>query len=121
MGIQQHGPPGTLVKGVEAANTYATDLLQLNNFYITEGSGISRENRVSAADLHTVLEAFQPNRRLMRHEDGEYYKTGTLLGISTRAGYIENSEGNIYRYVVLINTPGRATDRIMQKLRSILN
>jgi D-alanyl-D-alanine carboxypeptidase/D-alanyl-D-alanine-endopeptidase (penicillin-binding protein 4) len=120
-GIQQYGPPGTLAKGVMAANTFAKDLLQLNTFYITEGSGISRDNRVSAADLHKVLEAFQPYRRLMRHEGGEYYKTGTLLNISTRAGYIENSEGRIYRYVILINTPGRATDRIMRRLRSILN
>jgi len=120
-GIRQYGPPGTLVKGVMAANTFAKDRLQLNNFFITEGSGISRENRISAANLHKVLEAFQPYRRLMRHEGGEYYKTGTLLGISTRAGYIENLEGKIFRYVVLINTPGRSTDRVMKKLRSVLD
>ena len=120
-GVQHYGPPGTLVKGVMAADAFAKNILHLNHFLITEGSGISRENRVSAADLHKVLEAFQPYRRLMRYEGGEYYKTGTLLGISTRAGYIENLEGKIFRYVVLINTPGRATDRIMKELRSLLN
>ena len=121
VGIQQYGPPGTLLKGVAAATIFAKESLQLNNFYITEGSGISRDNRVSAADLHQVLAAFQPYRRLMRYEGGEYYKTGTLLGISTRAGYIENSEGKLFRYVVLINTPGRSMDRVMTQLRRILD
>ena len=56
----------------------------------------------------------------MLYERGEYYKTGTLRGISTRVGYIENPEGKIYRYVVLMNTPGKSADRIVDQLRKIL-
>jgi D-alanyl-D-alanine carboxypeptidase/D-alanyl-D-alanine-endopeptidase (penicillin-binding protein 4) len=120
-GVQHFGPPGTLAKGVKAARVFAKDLLNLSDFNITEGSGISRDNRISAEDLHRILEAFQPHRRLMRHERGEYYKTGTLKGISTRVGYLENLEGKIYRYVVLMNTPGKSSDRIVKQLRSILD
>jgi D-alanyl-D-alanine carboxypeptidase/D-alanyl-D-alanine-endopeptidase (penicillin-binding protein 4) len=120
-GVQHYGPPGTLAKGVMAAKAFAKDFLKLSDFNITEGSGISRDNRVSASDLHRILEAFQPYRRLMRYERGEYYKTGTLKGISTRVGYIEKAGGKIYRYVILMNTPGRSSQRIMKQIRSLLN
>ncbi len=120
-GIQAYGPPGTLTKGVQAAKLFAADVLQLNDIYITEGSGISRENRITARDLHRILETFQPHRHLMRYENREFYKTGTLFGINTRAGYIENSKGNVYRYVVLLNTSGKSMDRIMKKIRDLLD
>jgi D-alanyl-D-alanine carboxypeptidase/D-alanyl-D-alanine-endopeptidase (penicillin-binding protein 4) len=90
--------------------------LKINNFKIVEGSGISRENKISAHNLHIVLEAFAPHYNLMRREGRAFYKTGTLSGISTRAGYIENSKGGLYRFVVLINTPGKSADPILDIL-----
>jgi len=57
----------------------------------------------------------------MRHENKEFYKTGTLRGINTRAGYIENTKGQLYRFVVFINTPGKSTRRIMKKLNYNVN
>ena len=47
-------------------------------------------------------------------------KTGTLYGISTRAGYIRNKQDQLYRYVVIINTPGKSTRPVMKKLMQIL-
>lgn len=120
-GTQAYSPPGTLDKGVQAAISYAKNILHLKNFKIAEGSGISRENRISANDLERVLEAFAPHHHLLRYEDGDFYKTGTLLGINTRAGYIENAEGALYRYAILINTPGKSADRITRRLLSVLN
>jgi len=52
----------------------------------------------------------------MTHEDREFYKTGNLNGINTRAGYIENGKGELYRFVVIINTPGKTTKPIMDKI-----
>ena len=115
-GAKAYGPPGTLDKGVLAALSYANDILYLNHTHITEGSGISRKNRTSAKDMEKILKAFEPYHSLMRHEGREFYKTGTLNGINTRAGYIENAKGQLYRFVVLINTPGKSTKRIMRKL-----
>jgi D-alanyl-D-alanine carboxypeptidase/D-alanyl-D-alanine-endopeptidase (penicillin-binding protein 4) len=57
----------------------------------------------------------------MRHEGREFYKTGTLSGINTRVGYIENTKGQLYRFVVLMNTPGKSTRRIMRKLYHNVN
>lgn len=116
-GAKAYGPPGTLDKGVLAALSYANNILYLKHTHITEGSGISRKNKTSAKDMEKILKAFEPYHSLMRHEGREFYKTGTLSGINTRVGYIENTKGQLYRFVVLMNTPGKSTRRIMEKLR----
>lgn len=120
-GAKTYGPPGTLSKGVRAVSAFANDVLKLQNPHIVEGSGIARENRISAQDLLTVLEAFGPHYRLMPKEGQAFYKTGTLSGIHTRAGYIENEAGKIYRFVILINTPGKSADRIMDTILHCLD
>ena len=119
-GIEALGPPGNLEKGVAAALDYASNVLQIKNISIVEGSGISRRNRVSAHHMLRVLEKFKPHHQLMRNKGREFYKTGTLYGVSTRAGYIADENGGLYRYVVMINTPGKSTRPIMRKLLNIL-
>jgi D-alanyl-D-alanine carboxypeptidase/D-alanyl-D-alanine-endopeptidase (penicillin-binding protein 4) len=120
-GTRASNPPGTLNKGIAAAISYAVEVLHLEGMILFEGSGISRKNRVSAAQMITILDHFVPHRTLMRREGNEYYKTGTLHGINTRAGYVRNQNGQLYRYVVIINTPGRSTRPLMKKLRQILH
>jgi D-alanyl-D-alanine carboxypeptidase/D-alanyl-D-alanine-endopeptidase (penicillin-binding protein 4) len=115
-GTKAFGQPGTLDKGISAAMYYAKNNLYLEHTHITEGSGISKENTTSAKDMDKILKSFEPYHRLMRHEGREFYKTGTLRGIKTRAGYMENTKGELYRFVVLINTPGKSTNKIMRKL-----
>ena len=120
-GAKAFGPPGTLDKGVLAAVTYAKKSLGLKHTHIIEGSGIARQNKTSAKDMEKILKAFEPYHKLMRREGKEFYKTGTLRGINTRAGYIRNENGQLYRFVVLINTPGKSTRKIMKKLHSMNN
>ena len=120
-GISAYGAPGTLNKGVQAAHAYASDVLKLKNFYLIEGSGISRANRITARDLSRVLDAFTPHHSLMRHKGRQYYKSGTLHGISTRAGYIENPDGSLNRFVVLMNSKGKSAERIVRRLVQSLN
>lgn len=119
-GAQALDSPGTLAKGVALASDYAKNELAIENMTIAEGSGISRNNRVSAFQMDRVLQKFLPYHHLMRREGSEFYKTGTLYGISTRAGYIETANGELYRYVILLNTPGKSTDPIILRLLRIL-
>jgi serine-type D-Ala-D-Ala carboxypeptidase/endopeptidase (penicillin-binding protein 4) len=114
------GSPGTLAKGVALATDYAKNELQIENITIVEGSGISRDNRVSALQMDRVLQKFLPYHHLMRREGREFYKTGTLDGISTRAGYIDAANGELYRYIILLNTPGKSTNPIILRLLRIL-
>ena len=115
-GIQKFGPPGNLAKGIAALQDYAAESLRINPLTIVEGSGISRKNKVTARQMLRVLAGFEPHRTLLQHEGREYYKTGTLYGINTRAGYIESGNGGYYRYVVMLNTPGKSTRPVMRRL-----
>ena len=119
-GIKAFSPPGNLEKGVEAALAYASKELEIDDMTIVEGSGISRQNRVSAGQMLRILEAFEPNFVLLRQQGRDFYKTGTLHGINTRAGYIASHNGGRYRYVVMVNTPGKSTRPIMRQLLKIL-
>ncbi|MDM8552485.1 D-alanyl-D-alanine carboxypeptidase [Desulfobacterales bacterium HSG2] len=119
-GIKSDSPPGTLEKGVRAVSAYMRNALNLNDIRIAEGSGISRENRISAKNMYRLLQEFEPYHGLMRHEGREFYKTGSLSGVKTRAGYIEDGKGGLYRFVVMINTPGKSTSRIMSRMLNAL-
>jgi len=116
VGAKVLGPPATLEKAIRVTQGYAAEVLGLSQFTMVEGSGISRQNRLSAAEMMKIVEAFTPYHHLMRHEGRQYFKTGTLSDIRTRVGYIESRPGRLYRFVVFVNTPGKDTDRIMQVL-----
>jgi len=119
-GAKLYGSPGTLEKGVLAAKNYAEKILNLKNLCIVEGSGISRKNRISANSLHKILEKFEPYHKLMHKSGREFYKTGTLKDINTRVGYIRSNKGELYSFVIMINTPGKTTKVIMDMLLKIL-
>jgi serine-type D-Ala-D-Ala carboxypeptidase/endopeptidase (penicillin-binding protein 4) len=120
IGAKAFGPPATLEKGVRATRNYAEKSLGIKELHIAEGSGIGRENRVSARMMATLLHAFLPHRDRMRQTQREYYKTGTLDGISTRAGYIKGADGGLYPFVVMLNTNGQSMEGVMDKLHRIV-
>ena len=120
-GIAAFGPPGTLEKGLRAARRYSSDVLKLKGLQLAEGSGISRSNRITARAMGRVLGAFAPHYRLMRRDGNIYYKTGTLSGINTLAGYIVSAKGTRYRFAALVNTPGRSARRLAAGLAKIVD
>jgi D-alanyl-D-alanine carboxypeptidase/D-alanyl-D-alanine-endopeptidase (penicillin-binding protein 4) len=120
-GAQIIGSPGTLAKGVTIANAYAKHVLDIADMTIVERSGISRDNKVSAIQIDRVLQEFLPYHYFMRRAAREHYKTGTLYGISTRAGYIKRANGQRCRYVIMLNTPGKSTEPLALGLLRILD
>jgi D-alanyl-D-alanine carboxypeptidase/D-alanyl-D-alanine-endopeptidase (penicillin-binding protein 4) len=115
-GAKVHGLPGTLEKGVRLAAEHARRHLGWTEFQLVEGSGIARQNQVTAADLDRLLAAFVPHRHLMRSEGRARFKTGTLNGVQTRAGYIDGGADGTYRFVILVNTHGRRADPVLKAL-----
>lgn len=118
--VKSHGPPGTLNKAVDTALEYAQKHLKTQPACFVEGSGISRQNRVSAEFMLDVLEKFRPHYELLRKKDAQFYKTGSLSGIRTRVGYIEDVDNRLYPFVVLVNTPGKQTNRILSELMRVI-
>jgi len=119
-GARVAGAPGDLAKGVAAAMRLLRPILPPNQFQMVEGSGLSRNNRISALAMDRVLDRFAPHRHLMKSADRVYYKTGTLNGVQARAGYIDMANQAPYRFVVLINTPGKAAQPVVESLLHII-
>ena len=119
LGASVSEPPGTLDKGVDALLAYACDVLKISDVQIVEGSGISRDNKISAMDMLKVLEHFEPYHHLMPRIGNEFYKTGTLKGVATRAGYIKDKKGELYRYIVFLNKSEKSISSIMDIIRQI--
>ena len=113
MGAHTFGAPASMEKGLSVLRQFSTQTLGLTDIELVEGSGLSRQNRISANAMMTILSYFQPYHTLMRRSDRQWYKTGTLNGIHTRAGYFETSDGRLYPFVLMINTPGKRTDRVL--------
>lgn len=71
--------------------------------YIEEGAGLSRNNRLSPQQLAELLDAFRPWKGLLPEvEQGVFAKSGTLLGVSALAGYIQQQD-NWLPFVLMIN------------------
>ncbi|MGM0452277.1 MAG: D-alanyl-D-alanine carboxypeptidase [Thermodesulfobacteriota bacterium] len=100
---------------MRAADTYAQDALGIDPT-IVEGSGISRKNRITASMFLEILAAFAPYHELLESDGPIYFKTGTLNGIRTRAGYVKTQTGKLYRFAVLLNTNGKRAKPIVTRL-----
>jgi D-alanyl-D-alanine carboxypeptidase/D-alanyl-D-alanine-endopeptidase (penicillin-binding protein 4) len=124
-GAQAYGPPASMEKGVRAAKKYLAEQfmnkeIDTKEISFVEGSGISRKNNITARAFLEILSEFRPYHALMPHDAEEYFKTGTLNGIATRAGYLISETKALYPFVVLVNTPGKSTGPIMNELKKLI-
>lgn len=119
-GATMLGAPATLVKGIQVTKTYAENHIGLKEMMIVEGSGLSRKNRMSASAMIEFLKHFAPYYYLLRYKNKEYYKTGTLSDVKSRAGYLQADDGQRYPFAVLINTPGKSTKTVMHFFRNTI-
>ncbi len=101
LGADRFGAPATLDKGAQALQEFAAQHLGWEKIHIVEGSGLSRNNRVTPAQMGTLLQAFMPRHTLLARTPTQYYKTGTLSGIRTRAGYFLGTDNRLYPFVIL--------------------
>ena len=120
LGAEEWGPPGSLEKGVRVLRDYADKRLGLKGIHIVEGSGISRENRVSALDMLPVLEAIAPYRNILTQQGPFLFKTGSLRGIRTRAGFYEGGENPPYYFAIFINHKGPDMDDLMKCIGNVV-
>lgn len=70
---------------------------------MVEGSGISRQNAMTARGLAGLLTQFAPYAGLMEASPrGSRYKTGTLSDVSTLAGYAQTRQHGLVRFVIAL-------------------
>ena len=117
MGAHQFGPPANLEKGARYLNQFATESLKLDDFRIVEASGLSRRNHLSPSQMLVVLKAFTPYYKLLRRKGNDFYKTGTLHDVRTRAGYLLGNDKKLYPYVIMLNHTRRGYNDILKALK----
>jgi D-alanyl-D-alanine carboxypeptidase/D-alanyl-D-alanine-endopeptidase (penicillin-binding protein 4) len=105
LGASVHGAPATVTKGQEVMRECLEQKVGWKDFHVEEGSGLSRKNRVTSAQMTALLASFERYRFLMPEKNGFIAKTGTLRGVSSLAGYLDlgGSLGKA-RFSILINS-----------------
>jgi D-alanyl-D-alanine carboxypeptidase/D-alanyl-D-alanine-endopeptidase (penicillin-binding protein 4) len=118
IGGHRHGGPVSLEKSLQVTREIlaAHDLARA--IQLEEGSGISPGNRFTARGLAKVLNLFAPHTALLvSGKGGAAYKTGTLDGVRTLAGYTSTSGHGPVRFVISLKSNNGALR--FQLLRAI--
>lgn len=100
IGAHRFGGPVSLKKSLRVANEMLAARGLAGAIHLEEGSGISRGNHFTARGLATVLSLFAPHAGLLKSGKGSLYKTGTLDGVRTLAGYADTSTHGQVRFVI---------------------
>lgn len=103
IGAYRLGGPVSLDKSLQVAR----DILAKNGLagaiHLQEGSGISRGNRFTARGFATLLHNFAPHAALLPGTSGgSRYKTGTIPGVRTLAGYANMAGRGQARFVIAL-------------------
>jgi serine-type D-Ala-D-Ala carboxypeptidase/endopeptidase (penicillin-binding protein 4) len=128
LGAHIYGPPGTREKGLEALRKFLLSCgVSEQDFQLSEASGLSRGNRLSASALVKVLLSaahdFSYNSEFISSlgisgSDGTMKeklsdaagkrmvraKTGTLRGVTSLAGYGKSKDRKNFAFAILVNS-----------------
>lgn len=119
LGAHVHGPPGTLEKGISVVSKYSLEDLHLSDIKISEGSGVSRKNRLSALDMLAILKRFKRYRAMLTRDGPIQYKSGHLENVKAKAGYIEYNSGPPYYFVIFLNHPHPDIESVMNFVENL--
>jgi serine-type D-Ala-D-Ala carboxypeptidase/endopeptidase (penicillin-binding protein 4) len=117
IGGHRRGGPVSLEKSLEVAREIFVAHDLAGAIQLEEGSGISRGNRFTARGLAKVLSLFVPHIGLLDRRKDAAYKTGTLEGVRTLAGYANTSGRGQVRFVISLKSNNGAMR--FQLLRTI--
>jgi len=115
-GTARFGTPATWDKGRSAMRDYIQGTLGLPESEITivEGSGLSRQNRITPMAMLTALREFAPYMELLPVKHGVPLKSGTLTGVYCYAGYIPQQHDA--PFVILLNQPRNNRNELLDIL-----
>ncbi|MDR2727799.1 MAG: D-alanyl-D-alanine carboxypeptidase [Chitinispirillales bacterium] len=117
IGAAKKGYPAALEKGKEAFEEHISSHLKIpaGQLFMEEGSGISRNNKVSANVMVQILHGRRELAELLPEKRGALAKSGTLAGVSNYAGYIKTKKG-MRPYVIMLNQNAPNRDSVLDLL-----
>ena len=123
MAADLYGAPVDEQKVKRLFETKMSESFNWTGALIEEGAGLSRNNRLSTEQLIELLQAFKPWKDLLPEiETGILAKSGSLIGVSTLAGYIQQ-EQNWLPFALMMNekAPYRYRNKVARQLHKHLN
>lgn len=118
IGAARLGAPVSLEKSLKVTGEVLAEHGLAEAIHLEEGSGISRNNRFTARGLARLLHRFEPHADLLRGAPGgSRYKTGTLAGVRTLAGYANSASHGRTRFVISLG--GNTGDLRFRLLRAV--
>ncbi len=121
IGAHRLGGPVSLDKSLKVANEMLARHGLTEAIRLEEGSGISPGNRFTARGLARLLQLFEPHAGLLTSGDGARFKTGSISGVRTLAGYADTSKHGRVRFVIsLTSNDGAMRFRLLKAIRSEL-
>jgi D-alanyl-D-alanine carboxypeptidase/D-alanyl-D-alanine-endopeptidase (penicillin-binding protein 4) len=117
IGGHRLGGPVALEKSLRIARETLAAHDLAGAIQLEEGSGISHGNRFTARGLAKLLNLFAPHADLLVGSKEAAYKTGTLEGVRTLAGYANTSRHGRVRFVISLKSNNGALR--FQLLRAI--
>ncbi len=118
LGAELFGGPATQQKVQKAYQQLLSKQFNWQAFHVEDGAGLSRNNRLAPSQLVDVLEAFTPWKKLLPQiEKSVFAKSGTLIGVSTLAGYVQKQE-KFLPFAIMINqkVPFRFRNKLAKEL-----
>lgn len=147
LGAEVLGAPGTTAKGIQVIQKFLADLeIPPESYVLENGSGLSRNNRLSPEQIVTVL-TYMYDRFEVRSEflaslavagvDGTLHrrlqdtqaerrlraKTGAINGVSCLSGYAASKDNEIFAFSIMLNdykTGGYAAQKIQNEIGLLL-
>ncbi|MCP4317930.1 MAG: D-alanyl-D-alanine carboxypeptidase [Hyphomicrobiales bacterium] len=118
IGARRMGGPVSLEKSLQVAGDIFAEHDLAGAIVLEEGSGISRGNQFTARGLAKLLHHFSPHADLLRKSRaGSRYKTGTIPGVRTLAGYAVTSKNGIVRFVISLGgNTGKTRFRLLRAI-----
>jgi len=116
-GAEKEGAPASMKKSRALFEQYIRKTLGIpaESLVMVEGSGISRDTRVTGSIMISIMDKFRPYADLLTQKNGHPVKSGTLNGVSNYVGYIQTQKG-LRPFVILLNQEKNNRDAIMKVL-----
>ncbi|MBM3529692.1 MAG: D-alanyl-D-alanine carboxypeptidase [Alphaproteobacteria bacterium] len=121
IGAHRLGGPVSLEKSLRITREVLAKHGLAETIYIEEGSGLSHGNRFTPRGLAQMLHHFTPHAGLLENRKGAAFKTGTLEGVRTLAGYLDTSKHGQVRFVIsLKSNNGAMRFQLLRAIESVL-
>lgn len=116
IGARDFGEPATLDKSVDSFNNFIKYFTGVSEMKLEEASGLSRENKINCLEMNFILNLFQQYKSLMRTKNDGNFKTGTLSGVYSIAGYYDSERFGEIKIIIFLQQKNNCRNLILKKI-----